>query len=442
MDRIIVSSRRKAAAAFAAALSALLLLGSCASSGTGSASAAADSHEAWLGDVRLALRELPKRHKDLYALMPKDEYRRRSAELLAYAAGPARSRDDITLALSALVAAIGDGHTLVRVGPETTLPLSLYKFEEGYIALAAPAGRPELLGARVVSICGRPMEEVEAIIDMVVSRDNDTALAGQVAYRAVMPFFLSGLGIAKRDAASYPVGFELPDGTRSVVDLAPVGVDEAKAAVVTYRPSAAGVLAPLATAGAAYWFARVPGTDLLYLAYDSCREDPARPLEAFAVDLAAELDSGGYRAVLVDLRRNGGGASNLFWPVERVIAERSAATAGPGGLRVYAAIGRRTFSSAVLNAIEMRFGRSWAGMAAAGAVYVGEPSGGKPNHYGEVETLELPALQATLCYSTKLFTAWPGLDDDALYPDLAVPQRFADMAAGRDAVLEAVLLDL
>lgn len=440
MDIITASSRRKAASAFAAALSALLFLGSCASAR--SVSAGTDTHEAWLGDVKLALRELPKRHKDLYALMPKDEYRRRSSELLAYAADPARSRDEMTLALSALVASIGDGHTLVRVGPETTLPLSLYKFEEGYVALAVPAGRPDLLGARVVSVCGRPMEEVEAIVAAVVSRDNDMALAGQVAYRAVMPFFLSGLGIAERDAASYPVGFELTDGTRSVVDIAPVRVEEANDSVIMYRPSAAGVLAPLAPVGATYWFARVPGADLLYLAYDSCREDPARPLEAFAADLAAELDSGGYRAVLVDLRRNGGGASNLFWPVERVIAERSVAAAGPGGLRVYAAIGRRTFSSAVLNAIELRFGRTWAGIPAAGAVYVGEPSGGKPNHYGEVVTLELPALRATLCYSTKLFTAWPGLDDDALYPELAVPQRYADIAAGRDAVLEAVLFEM
>ena len=203
-------------------------------------------------------------------------------------------------------------------------------------------------------------------------------------------------------------------------------------------PGAKTPLSALVPPRSAYSFARVPGTELLYLAYDSCREDPALSLKDFAAQLEKEFDTGDYRAVLVDLRRNGGGSSPLFWPVEKVLAERSAAAKGPSGLRVYVAISRRTFSSAVLNAMELRSGQAWAGVPPAGAVFVGEPSGGRPNHYGEVRTLALPSLGATLCYSTKHFVMWPG-DDDAIYPDLPVPVRYADYAAGRDAVLEAVL---
>ncbi|MFW5827416.1 MAG: hypothetical protein ACOCU4_04955 [Alkalispirochaeta sp.] len=56
-------------------------------------------------------------------------------------------------------------------------------------------------------------------------------------------------------------------------------------------------------------------------------------------------------------------------------------------------IGRDAFSFAVLNAITLK--------QEAGAQFVGEPSGGRPNHYGEVKMFELPNLGRTVQYSTK-----------------------------------------
>jgi hypothetical protein len=421
-----------AAAVLAVALS------SCAGAPAPQALPEDDSSAGWLADVRLAVESLPQLHNDLYALVPKAEWESRSVEYLSWAAEPGRSREELLVGLMRLVASVGDGHTLVRIGPEYYLPFSFYRFEEGYVALAVPSGSPELLGARLASINGHPVAEVEAALAAVIARDNSMALANQFPNYVIIPFVLEGLGLAAHGASSFDFGFVLADGTERSVSVAPVRYEALREAV-TQAGSAPTPLSSLVPGRAAYGFARVPGTDVLYLAYNSCREDMALPLKAFAADLAAELDSGGYRAVLVDLRRNGGGSSPLFWPVEKVLAERSAAGRGPGGLSVYVAIGRRTFSSAVLNAMELRSGQAWAGVPAAGAVFVGEPSGGRPNHYGEVKTLPLPSLQATLCYSTKHFVMWKGNDDDAIYPDLPTPLRYVDYEGGRDVVLEAVL---
>ncbi len=402
-----------------------------------------DSPAGWLADARLAVESLPKLHYDLYALAPKAVWEARSGEYLAYASEPGRTREEMLVGLMRLLASLGDGHTLARIGPEYYLPFSFYRFEEGYVAMAAPAGAPgavELLGARLASLNGRPVAQVEEALATVIARDNAMALANQVPQYLVIPFVLEALGLADKGAEAYDFGLAMPDGTERVVSVAPVRYDAMKETLVM-APNAKTTLSALVPPRSAYSFARIPGTELLYLSYDSCREDPDRPLKDFAAALAKELDEGAYRAVLVDLRRNGGGSSPLFWPVERVLAERSAAEKGASGLRVYAAIGRRTFSSAVLNAMELRSGQAWAGVPPAGAVFVGEPSGGQPNHYGEVRTLALPSLGATLCYSTKRFVMWPG-DDDAIYPDLPVPVRYADYAAGRDAVLEAVLTDM
>ncbi len=67
--------------------------------------------------------------------------------------------------------------------------------------------------------------------------------------------------------------------------------------------------------------------------------------------------------------------------------------AGRGGIdqrgKIFVVIGRRTFSSGLLNAHDLA--------ARTRAILIGEPTGGKPNSYGEVESFTLPrsGLRAT-----------------------------------------------
>jgi hypothetical protein len=72
------------------------------------------------------------------------------------------------------------------------------------------------------------------------------------------------------------------------------------------------------------------------------------------------------------------------------------------------------------------------------ALFAGEPTGGKPNHYGEVQSFKLPSSGLTVTYSVKYFKVLEG-DPDSLQPDILVPFNFADYRAKRDPVLEKVL---
>ncbi len=74
------------------------------------------------------------------------------------------------------------------------------------------------------------------------------------------------------------------------------------------------------------------------------------------------------------------------------------------------------------------------------ALTVGEPTGGKPNHYGEVKQFTLPHSGWKVSYSTKLFKAaqMEG-DPDSIRPDIPVKVTGSDYFAGRDPVLEAAL---
>jgi C-terminal processing protease CtpA/Prc len=87
-------------------------------------------------------------------------------------------------------------------------------------------------------------------------------------------------------------------------------------------------------------------------------------------------------------------------------------------------------ASAILNAIDLQ--------KKTAAILVGEPTGGKPNHYGELKFLTLPNTKTAVSYSTKYFTH-AEQDTPSLMPDILVEMTFQDYRTGRDPFLEAVL---
>ena len=76
-----------------------------------------------------------------------------------------------------------------------------------------------------------------------------------------------------------------------------------------------------------------------------------------------------------------------------------------------------------------------------GAVLVGEPTGGRPNHYGEVRAFTLPNSGLQVSYSTRYFRMMADADPPALAPDIATPSTLANQFTGFDAALHAALND-
>jgi hypothetical protein len=85
----------------------------------------------------------------------------------------------------------------------------------------------------------------------------------------------------------------------------------------------------------------------------------------------------------------------------------------------------------MLNAINFR-------QLGTNPILMGEPTGGKPNSYGEIKSFPLPNSGLNVWYSTKFFQMAPG-DPPSLSPDILIELTGMDYFAGRDPVLEAVL---
>jgi C-terminal processing protease CtpA/Prc len=177
----------------------------------------------------------------------------------------------------------------------------------------------------------------------------------------------------------------------------------------------------------AYWSATIPGTNILYIQYSECVDAPDLPMKDFARKMAEFIDQLKIEKVIVDLRFNGGGNSEVARPLIDVLKNNKQINQ-KGNLFVL--IGRGTFSSAVINAQQLR--------TETAATLVGEGTGQKPNHYGEMKTLHLKNSGLPVTYSTKYFK-FTEKDEPSMMPDVAVTASSEDFFSGRDPGIEAAV---
>ena len=127
--------------------------------------------------------------------------------------------------------------------------------------------------------------------------------------------------------------------------------------------------------------------------------------------------------IIIDLRENGGGSSAQLSDFIAYLGNSPLNKKGS----IYVLIGRRTFSSAVLNAIKLK--------TFANAIFVGEETAGSVEHFGAERHYELSATHIPLSYSTKYFSPIKNYEG-ALKPDVLIEETFEDYKNGVDAALD------
>ncbi len=379
--------------------------------------------EQWTQDIDTLGSELPKRHKNLFARISETDFRTAVAELKA--ALPSLAPDERLVRLLKLVASVGDSHTGLGYRPSAAFPLMAYWYDDGIWIRNTVPPHESLLRGRITAVGGRPIEDVATALAALIPHENEAQVRGQLPSLLTDPFVLHGLKLIDRsDAARFTV--RDASGAEHAADLRAVPADEHPSWIVDLNAESAAFLA-LKNRQQDYWFEILPQVGSLYFQYNSCRETPGKPFAAFVKEMFAAAEAAGVERAVVDLRYNGGGNSMIFRPF---VTELKARPALNQKGRIFVLIGRRTFSSALMNAVEMKLETA--------AILAGEPTGGKPNHFGEIKSLLLPVSGLVVTYSTKYFKEVEG-DPVSLEPDLRVKVDFADFLARRDLVLDAAL---
>ncbi len=382
----------------------------------------------WREDLDALVEGLPAKHKNAFFRTGRDEFEAAAADLRRRI--PQMRDHEIAVGFMSLAAMLGDGHT--RAGGDAApvpfgfYPIDFYWFTDGLFVIRAPAGERDLLGCRLARIGETPAEEAVRRVSAVFPFENDSQLRQNVMRWLRSPEVLHATGVAAApDRATFVLRGDA--GAEREVPLAPS--DPARDGDLASLDLPEGTLKKYLAKRRpeSYWFEHDESAGLLYCRYDRCRDDPGRSVAAFADELLTYVDDHPVERLVVDLRRNGGGDSALSRPLIDGIARRPAVNRDG---RLFVLIGRGTYSSAQLNANEFR--------RRTRAILVGEPTGQKPNAYGEVRHFRLPHSGMEIQYSTKYFRT-DDADPPSMMPDIQVAPAYADYAAGRDVVMEAVL---
>lgn len=380
--------------------------------------------EKWREDLAYLASELPKRHIKLFAKLTQEEFKREVDQLDLKI--PGLREDEIMVGLGRLVASVGDEHTGIAFSTGLTyLPLGLYWFKDGVFVTSAAEDYRKALRCRVEKIGGVEIEKVCAALTPLVAHANDALARNSMPYLLSVAQFLRGTEIMS-DSDKITVQLRPESGEPFTMELAPL---EYPRAAKWVDAAEEGKDTPLYRANRKkpYWADYLGDKAVIYFLYNSCVEPNELPFARFQTDLERLMSSHPSAKLVIDLRNNSGGSSAILDPfIDLLKGNKDFDRKG----KLFVIVGRRTFSSAIMNAVRLR--------QETKSVLVGEPTGGSVNHFGEVRTFELPNSKASVSYSTKYFRN-SDKDELTITPDLLVELSSRDFFSGRDPVLKAVV---
>ncbi|HYE15466.1 MAG TPA: hypothetical protein VD968_13570, partial [Pyrinomonadaceae bacterium] len=193
-----------------ALLCALILLNCCAALARQAPAPEKTEAEKWREDLRHMAEEMPRRHKNLFHTMTREQFEAAVRGLDARI--PSLARHQIIVEMARIAAMVGDGHTNVaptrdpKIGFHA-IPLKLYFFADGLFVRSAPREHAELVGARVVKIGGATPEQAVARLRGITGHDNEMGVRFFAPHLLVMPEVLHALGLSE-DAGSARILFE------------------------------------------------------------------------------------------------------------------------------------------------------------------------------------------------------------------------------------------
>lgn len=379
--------------------------------------------EQWAKDLDFLAAELPKKHKNLFHKISESEFREQVEALKGNL--PSLDRSETMVGLMRIIASVGDSHTSLGYRPRQGIPLMLYWFKDGISVLNTTPEYKDILHGRITALGGKPIEDIIPVLAELIPHENDAQVRNRLPNILADTEVLYGAGvIPSPDVASLTV---LTAERRIVtLNLAPVPFSTKPDWIVDTSDESNAPLY-LKNRRLYYWFEILPESRTLFFKYNSCQNMKGRPFDKFVGTLFDAAEAGEAGKIVIDLRHNGGGNSAVFAPFLAELKKRPALCRQGG---VYVLVGRRTFSSAILNALDLK--------KETPAVFAGEPTGGKPNHYGEVQKFLLPQSGLAVTYSVKYFEVVEG-DPASLVPDILVEPTLADYLRKSDPVLERVL---
>jgi len=388
----------------------------------------------WSADLEYLKVELPKNHYKLYHLKDENYFIRGIDNINV---GKENATDlDIAIRLQKLIASMGDSHT--KTGWEkfmdkgSTLPLQLMWFSDGVFVQGTNMENQSLLGNKIVTINRTPLSTIADSIGTLFTLDNAAVIKNQFPKYLPIIQLLKHFGFARTDTVELLL--ENRTGEKWTYFLKPSILTKQNRR--TFKPDS---LALCYKNGRSLFTDSILKADnIYYIQYNQCasREYPPQGYAGKPEDLPSftefkkkifdNINKYNFDKVVFDLRFNGGGNSQ---PGTELVSELATIGKINQKGKLFVIVGEKTFSSAIINAMDFK--------NMTQAIFVGEETEGKPNHFGDIKIMTLPNSGLKIQYSTKYFKR-SNINLNTITPDQITETSFQDFKSGNDPAYEWV----
>jgi len=408
---------------------------------TGVAQTTVDKVEAekWRLDLRFMADAMPQYHKNLFHSMSREQFNAAIADLDRRI--PSLARHQIIVEMARIVAMVGDGHTNIAPTRDAkigfhTLPIKLYYFDDGLFVRSATKEHADLIGASVVQIGNAPVATAYEAVKQLIGRDNEMDAKFFAPLLMTMPEILHAIGITSNlNEAAFVIE---KNGERKTVKLAPAGnvpLLPADTDLSWLSPSgwmdARDSTKPalwLKDPQNKFWFEYLSDSRAVYVQINQIGNKDDESIESFSKRLLGFIESNSVDRLVLDLRLNRGGNGEFNRPILRALIKASKIDQKG---KLFVIVGRSTWSAAqfLVNNLEDY----------TDAIFVGEPTGGKRNSYGDSRRIILPNSGITVRVSTLWWQEDERDQRQWKAPELAADLTFADYRDNIDPALKLAL---
>lgn len=393
--------------------------------------------EIWSKDIDYLKTELASRHINLFFQTDRTVFYNHLDSIKNLI--DSKTDAELAIALQIVVAQMGDDHTSVdyykKVIDKGKFPLFTYWYSDGLYVTHTTNRYQNILGTKLIAINHFPIDTVITKCSTLISKTNDAIIKhrtpGIITFTGVLEYF----NIAKAD--SVLCSFVNDSEIIQEIWIKAITRNSSKEdqQFIEFKPEK--IPLGMTDQKTFFWFKILDDGKTIYAQYNQCKGKEAEKkygnkktakilpsFEKFKKDLIKQIGQPQIERLIFDMRYNPGGSSPQGTELVKELAEIEKINK-KGNLFVL--IGRRTFSSAIINTIDFR--------NLTNSIVVGEATSGKPNHYGEIRTFLLPNSGLTVTYSTKYFKYYD-TEENSINPDFIVESSFSDFKNGIDPAVE------
>ena len=388
----------------------------------------------WNEDLDFFMAQLRKIHPNTFYRVSEQEYLQRINDLKTQI--PTLTEEQIIVELTRIVAFI-DGHSAVNTLGEPVnfhhYPLRVFLFSDGLFIVGAQKPYEGTVGGKIIQIGNATITEAMEAVSPLIPHDNPMTIQLGLSSWLMRPEVLMALGIIE-SMENPQIMVKLADGSQKIINPSPITWE-------AYREWARGDAfgngpvfglpqrpKPLYLSRAFsddYWFTYLEESGTLYIQYNRVQSG----INSMVNEIREFLDQQEVERVVLDLRLNPGGNNTTYRGFLTLLATDERINR-PG--HFFTIISRQTFSAATNFATELE--------NLTYTIFVGEPTGGSPNLYGDVVPIILPNSKIQIFISARYWeNSTPEDERIWIEPDLPSSLSSDDFFNSVDSAMESIL---